>query len=453
MEVRLPAEEFAAIFADGIEAPALSWTTAAEVPRALFLGGQPGCGKSTIAPSSAALFGSETFVHVDVDRLREMHPAYLPIVMDATTERLAPSAVQRDCSTWADMLRDIAMAGRRNMLVEGTMRSHGQVRESVLAMREAGYAVEARIMAVHAKSSEVSLLQRFEHEKQILGYGREIPLDYHDLAAAGIVETVRVIEEEKLFDRLVIFNRSGTAIYENTLVDCEWERLPDGARVMEAFRVASYDVTEQNSIVALWEDVVDMMKIRGAPDAEVAAVAVRRDAAKEVSLSNWLAGGAVDPQPFFDAVATMGIGQLDDWYQENVGYRPSEESIEPVLDVRILVAAMMYLHIGGMEDAYPSDAEAGARILQAVAKVEALRKNGLKGVIVGDGEYSGRVVDHRVAMGVVVQKVGRDPDTIAQHDVVKLSRLPAVGEVVEIKYGADGVGRVSEREVGKDRGR
>lgn len=452
MEVRLPAEDFSAIFSDGIEAPALSWTMAAEAPRALFLGGQPGCGKSTIARSSA-LFGSGTFVHVDVDRLREMHPAYLPIVMNAATERLAPSAVQRDCSAWADMLRDSAMAGRRNMLVEGTMRSPGQVRESALAMREAGYAVEARIMAVHAKSSEVSLLQRFEHEKQILGYGREIPLDYHDLAAAGVVETVRAIEEEKLFDRLVIFNRGGTAIYENTLVDGEWERVPDGARVMEAFRVASYDVTEKNSIVALWEDVVDMMKIRGAPDAEVAAVAVRRDAAKEVSLSDWLAGGAVDPQPFFDAVATMGIGQLDDWYQENVGYRPSEELIEPILDVRILVAGMMYLHTGGVEEAYPSDAEAGARILQAVAKVEALRKNNLKGVIVGEGEFSGRVVDHQVAMGVVVQKVGRDPDTIAQHDVVKLSRLPAVGEVVGIKYGADGVGRVSEREVGKDRGR
>lgn len=453
MEVRLPTEEHVAIFSDGIEAPALSRTTAAQAPRSFFLGGQPGAGKSTVARSIAELFGADTFVHVDVDRLREMHPAYLPIVMNAATERLAPSAVQRDCSVWADMLRDSAMAGRRNMLVEGTMRSPSQVRESAVMMREAGYVVEARIMAVHAKSSEVSLLQRFEHEKQILGYGREIPVDYHDLAAAGVMDTVRAIEAEKLFDRLVIFNRSGAVIYENTLVGGEWARTPDGARVMEAFRVASYDVTEQKSIVALWEDVVNMMKTRGAPDVEVAAVEVRLEEAREVSLSDWLAGGAVDPQPFFDAVATMGGGQLDDWYQENFGYRPSEESVQPILDLRMLVARMMYLHIGGVEESYPDEAEAGARIVEAVAKVEALRVAGLKGTIVGEGEFNGQVVEHKVAMGVVVQKVGRDPDKIAQHDGARLSRLPAVGEVVGIKYDAAGLGRVSEREAGKDRGR
>lgn len=364
-EVRLQGDEFARIYREGIEGPAMTGTSAVANPRAIYLGGQPGSGKSTLARSAAAMLGSDNFVHVDVDRLREMHPAYLPMIRNPRTEDAAPSAVQRDCSLWADMLRVKAMAGQRNMLVENTMRSSDQVRESVLAHRDAGYAVEARILAVHARSSEVSLSRRFELEKASMGFGRRMPLDYHELAAAGIVDTVRVIEDERLMDRVVIFDRSGRTIYENELVDGAWVRPALGAATMERHREGSYDVAEKSAIVSLWDNVLDMMQSRGATAAEVSAMEARRAGAKlaeEVALAE-----RGDMEPF-------GVHQ---------------------------------------------------------------------GLVVEGGLFHGRILELDVASGVAVQKVGRDPDRIARHALAKLSRVPEVGEVVEIGYRG-GIGQVSE---------
>lgn len=374
-EVRLPADAFSAVFEDGVLAPALSVTCASDRPRAVFLGGQPGCGKSTIARSSCAWFGTDNFVHVDVDRLRSLHPAFLPMVSNPATERDAPSAVQKDCSLWADMLRDRAIGGQRNVLLENTMRSPSQVRESATALRKAGYAIDARIMAVHAKSSEVSLLQRFEHEKQTLGYGREIPVEYHDLAAAGIVETVKALEAEKLVDHLVIFDRSGRKIYENELIGGEWRFAPDGSSTMERFRQASYDVVEKIKISTLWDDVVDMMERRGAKPEEIAPIQKCR-----------------------------GLANL---------------------------AAV----------------EATSRIEGPMASSPGVQHN-----FVTQGDFSGRIVEHRESGEVVVQKVGRDPDKIALHDGGKLSRKPDVGEVVDISYRT-GLGEVSRRAIGRVRSR
>lgn len=65
--------------------------------------------------------------------------------------------------------------------------------------------------------------------------------------------------------------------------------------------------------------------------------------------------------------------------------------------------------------------------------------------VIETGEFSGAIL--QVANGVVVQKIGRDPDKVMRHDAMKLSRFPLEGEVVNIKY-RKGVGEVSERGVG-----
>lgn len=282
-QYRLPKERFLAIYREAIEAPELIKTRQTGKPRAIFLGGQPGCGKSTIAKTCDQYFGTEGFVHVDVDRLRDLHPAYLPLVSNRITEAMAPTAVQKDCSSWSDMLVASAMTNQRNVLIDGTMRVPEQVRVSVNALRAAGYVVEARIMAVHEKASEVSLLQRFEHEKQRIGFGRTIPFDYHAKAAAGIVETVQMIEQEKLFDHVVIFNRSGNTIYENRLENGDWLAPPLGAERMNAFRDFSYDLSAKREIAQLWDDVIHMMNLRGAGNEELRVVKALQNEAREIA--------------------------------------------------------------------------------------------------------------------------------------------------------------------------
>lgn len=277
MQARLPAETFNRVFAEAIEAPALSRTTRVNRPRAVFLGGQPGCGKSTCARHFEAIFGTANYVHVDVDRLRPLHPAYLQLLANPSTERSAPTAVQRDCSLWADQLRDSAIDGRRDALIESTMRSPEQVRTASVRLRSAFYAIDARILAVHPLISEVSLLQRFEHEKRALGFAREMPVDYHNLAASGLLETVKSIESEKLVDNLLLLDRGGRTVYENRLVDGQWLETPNGVQALQNFRATSLDAAQRGNIVRLWDDVVCMMNARHAPAAETQTVQWRRE--------------------------------------------------------------------------------------------------------------------------------------------------------------------------------
>ena len=60
--------------------------------------------------------------------------------------------------------------------------------------------------------------------------------------------------------------------------------------------------------------------------------------------------------------------------------------------------------------------------------------------------YSGQIL--RIEGDKVVQKVGRDPGQVVYHDISKLSRVPAIGEVADIRFGKDGTGRVAERGAG-----
>lgn len=61
-----------------------------------------------------------------------------------------------------------------------------------------------------------------------------------------------------------------------------------------------------------------------------------------------------------------------------------------------------------------------------------------------DGSYNGPIVE--VDDGVVLQKIGRDPDKVVRHDCSKLSRIPKINEIVDIKY-KNGLGKVSDRAI------
>lgn len=68
--------------------------------------------------------------------------------------------------------------------------------------------------------------------------------------------------------------------------------------------------------------------------------------------------------------------------------------------------------------------------------------------IVQEGTHRGVVLD--VIDNVVIQKIGRDPDTVVRHDLSRLSNEVKKGDVADIKY-KDGVGEVSIKAKGVER--
>lgn len=275
-QYRLPPDQFAAIYFDQVLNPALANSDAVDKPVAVFIGGQPGAGKSTQAEMAIRDFGSSGYIHVDADRTRVEHPHYLPLATNPATEQIAATAVQADSGKWAALLTRNGAEAHRNLLIEGTMRVPQQINDVAESIRKNGYLLEARIIAAHEKTSEASMQYRFEREKVTQGYGRTIPFDYHAKAAAGIVDTVKMIEDNKLFDRLRICDRSGNVVYSNDLVNGEWQREQAGAEILEKRRALSYNLQEKREIAALWDKVAGMMNDRHAPGDEYVEIEKRR---------------------------------------------------------------------------------------------------------------------------------------------------------------------------------
>jgi predicted ABC-type ATPase len=180
-----------------VERDALTRTEAKDNPKAIVLGGQPGSGKSALAAEAAREFrGNGGAVVIDADRMREENPRYKQLSKEDPQN--AADRTHKEAGEWATRLTMAAVEGRRNLVVDGTMRSPENIRELTNRLKENGYEVEARVMAVNPETSMTRARLRFEEQVAERGTGRFVNREQHDAANTGMVESVRSLVPEKL---------------------------------------------------------------------------------------------------------------------------------------------------------------------------------------------------------------------------------------------------------------
>jgi hypothetical protein len=103
-----------------------------------------------------------------------------------------------------------------------------------------------------------------------------------------------------------------------------------------------------------------------------------------------------------------------------------------------LEASFAGLQVQGYEPSKAAKIKLAEMFAQEQQNIEIVNKS------VADGSYNGKILD--VKNGIVVQKIGRDPDVVARHDISKLSRVPDKNEVCSIAYRG-GRGEVSSKEI------
>ena len=235
-----------------------------EHPRAIIIGGQPGSGKGVLTTQAARELHKEGgFVLVDADKLRARHPDNNQLMRE--NDRAAANLTHNDASKWAKRLANDAIEGRRNLVIDQTSKSPDALMVRTKQLREAGYTVELRVMAVNAETSEQRIHTRYEREKAADGAGRFTPKFVHDAAYVGIPESVAAVEREKAVDAIAVYDKHQIRIYENTLHKGEWVQQPPGAK-------AALDA-ERNRAPTLQEHME-----RSAAYTELSAMLAKRDA-------------------------------------------------------------------------------------------------------------------------------------------------------------------------------
>jgi predicted ABC-type ATPase len=191
---RLDEETHARIFREKI-APrsALNRSTPQDAPRAVITAGQPGAGTGVLVEAAKAELGGDVVIvdpdelhdyHPDLIRLRQLHPYRWFIETDA------------DACRWAAKLRDLAIEGRRHIILDTTLADADPVIEQIRAMQAKGYEVEIRVIAAHRLESELRIDRRFTDSLMENGYGRHVPGEIHDQAYEALPANLdRVLEE------------------------------------------------------------------------------------------------------------------------------------------------------------------------------------------------------------------------------------------------------------------
>jgi Ni2+-binding GTPase involved in maturation of urease and hydrogenase len=248
-----------------------------ERPTVVVLGGQPGSGKSALIDAASRELGAtHAPVVVNGDDLRRYHPQYEQIFKNHPQDGAA--LTDPDSREWTRRLLAEAKDGRYNIVFESTMRQTSPLDKTMASFREAGYQLEVKVMATHADVSQLGIRERYEAQIQQQGFGRWTPKESHDTTYTSMPNTLAIIERDKLADKVQVYNRAGEVVYENHLVNGEWQREP-GARVavlVERFK-AMPEVQRQET-VQKWGAVLAQMEARQANSAEVSAAReVHRD--------------------------------------------------------------------------------------------------------------------------------------------------------------------------------
>jgi len=262
-----------------------------EYPCAVITGGQPGSGKSCLAALAVKRFKESGYVLVDADKMRPYHPEYTKLMR--IDDKVAANVTHADCGPWATRLMRDGLSGRRNIIIDQTSRDPAAMEQMTQQLRQAGYRVELHIMAVSAEISEQRIHQRYEGQRARDGFGRFSTKNKHDEAFAGVAATVAQVEERMQVDRICLYDRAVQRIYDNQLVQGQWQNMPHARRALDNERRRTMTPQEAYQFAAGYATLVQQLQApeRKATEEEKAEMQKRYEKATQqaIDVSPWVA--------------------------------------------------------------------------------------------------------------------------------------------------------------------
>ncbi|MGJ9540731.1 zeta toxin family protein [Actinotignum sp. GS-2025c] len=182
-------------------------------PVSIFVGGQPGAGKTKAQTAVLARYAEESITQIIGDDLRAFHPDYEWLINNdplRMPEVTAPASGQ-----WIAMCMQWAIENSFSTLVEGTWRNTAMVIEEADKARKAGRRTHAVVVAVPPLLSQAGLLERFYFDRLEGRAARWTPPKAHEVAVEALEQTVTVIcASDSPFERFTVMNRDGDYLYD-----------------------------------------------------------------------------------------------------------------------------------------------------------------------------------------------------------------------------------------------
>ncbi|HEO1118777.1 TPA: zeta toxin family protein [Streptococcus agalactiae] len=187
--------------------------TISSTPKAVLLSGQSGAGKTTIHRIKQKEFQGNIII-IDGDSFRSQHPNYL-----ALQEEYGKYSVDYTKDFAGKMVEHLIGELSKqsyHLLIEGTLRTTEVPRKTAQLLKSRGYQVSLALIATKPELSYLSTLIRYEELYAIdPNQARATPKEYHDGIVEHLVDNLRELENDKLFNRIQIYQRDRHCVYDS----------------------------------------------------------------------------------------------------------------------------------------------------------------------------------------------------------------------------------------------
>lgn len=191
--------------------------TVSTSPQAILLGGQSGAGKTTIHRIKQKEFQGNIII-IDGDSYRSLHPNYLVLQEEYCKDSVGYTKFF--AGKMVEHLVDELSKDGYHLLIEGTLRTTEVPRKTAQLLKSRGYQVSLALIATKPELSYLSTLIRYEEvyaENPI--QARATSKEHHDGIVEHLVDNLRELETDKLFDQIQIYQRDKRCVYDSDTDD------------------------------------------------------------------------------------------------------------------------------------------------------------------------------------------------------------------------------------------
>lgn len=234
-------------------------------PVIFVLGGQPGCGKSSLINKDLENFSEDSVVIINGDEFRHYHP-FAREIFEKYPERYA-ELTDLDVRDWTQQVFEKALKEKHNIIFEGTMRTN-KICETIKRVQNMGYVVNVQVLAVSAPESKLSIYGRYEEQMEKSPTPRFTPISAHDASFQGMLNTLQQIEDEEIYNTLTVYSRDMSVVFQST------KQKPQKGVVeaVEKFRNKVWAQTKYKGFVSHIEKVKAKAKKRNESDKYIKSV-------------------------------------------------------------------------------------------------------------------------------------------------------------------------------------
>ena len=176
-----------------------------EHPIAIIVGAQPGSGKgSLIGYSRREFYDKNNILIISTDDYKPFHPKASEIAKKFPAEY--SSVIEADSAKWTSKILQEAIQNKYAFIFECTLKNE-RILERMKELKENGFEVIVRGMAVSYLESLLSAYERYEKQVESRNWGRFFdPLNYNNIYQ-NIPNTIETIEKSEYCDALEIYKR------------------------------------------------------------------------------------------------------------------------------------------------------------------------------------------------------------------------------------------------------